>query len=394
MADIRTIKFWLALQQAFGVGSCQINWVSEHSRTAIDFYRGGEKLWSQMEKLSAKELQLLHHPDVTGIETILADCEQLGCYILTPEDDEYPANLRNIYAMPAVLFVKGSLKFLNDSPLAISMVGTRFASSSGLRIAWNIAHDLAEAGTAVVSGLAVGIDASCHLGAIAGKGRTVAVMPCGLDTVSPAENEYLWNKIILNGGAVISEYPPHFEVNWKRTFHVRNRLISGLAQGLVLVEGRERSGTTITFHHGLEQGRDIFVVPWDVTSPSGKWAVELLRQGAVPISNASQVLEDYEVPAMTFREHKVRKKVNVTAAVHEELMQMQKKHFPKTLENDLGELERKLLPHLTEEGQYPEQLAEASGLQMNELTQALTGLEMAGWAYAMPGGRYARQTEE
>ena len=381
------------------MGSNKINWVLDHSNTAIGFYRGGEKLWFQMEGLSSRELELLHHPDVPKIESVLAECERLGCYILTPEDEEYPVNLRNIYAMPAVLFVKGSLQFLNDAPLTIAMVGTRSGSSSGLRTAWNIARDLAEAKTAVVSGLAVGIDASCHLGAMSGHGKTVAVMPCGLETVSPSENEYIWNKIILNGGAVISEYPPNFEINWKRSFHVRNRLISGLAQGVVLVEGRERSGTSITFHHGLEQGRDIFVVPWDVTTAAGKWAVELLRQGAVPISNANQILEDYELPPMTFQEHKTRKKENVAAAVQEELKQIQRENFsknslPKTPKEELGELEQKLLPCLTGEGQYPEQLAEASGLQMDELTQALTGLEMGGWAYALPGGRYARRDEE
>ena len=378
MADLRTTKFWLALQQAFGVGSNKINWVLDHSNTAIDFYRSGEKLWRQIEKLTSHELHLLHHPDVSKIETILSDCEQLGCRILTPEDEEYPENLRNIYAMPAVLFVLGSLQFLNEAPLSVAMVGTRRCSSAGLHIAWNIAHDLAVSGTAVVSGLAMGIDASCHLGAIAGKGKTVAVMPCGLETISPPENEYLWHKVVQNGGAVISECPPNMAIDWKRTYHIMNRLISGLAQGVVLVEGRERSGTSITFHHGLEQGRDIFVVPWDITSAAGKWAVELLRQGAVPVSDAKQILEDYELP-----------KKPPAPPVSAELEQEHEVSFPQTPIEDLGDLERKLLPCLTEEGQYPEQLSEASNLQMDELMQALTGLEMGGWAYAMPGGRYA-----
>ena len=388
MADLRTTKFWLALQQAFGVGSTKINWVLDHSNTAIDFYRSGEKLWRQIEKLTSHELHLLHHPDVSKIETILSDCEQLGCRILTPEDEEYPENLRNIYAMPAVLFVLGSLQFLNEAPLSVAMVGTRRCSSAGLHIAWNIAHDLAVSGTAVVSGLAMGIDASCHLGAIAGKGKTVAVMPCGLETISPPENEYLWHKVVQNGGAVISECPPNMAIDWKRTYHIRNRLISGLAQGVVLVEGRERSGTSITFHHGLEQGRDIFVVPWDITSAAGKWAVELLRQGAVPVSDAKQILEDYELPSMSFPEHRTRKKPPAPP-VSAELEQEHEVSFPQTPIEDLGDLERKLLPCLTEEGQYPEQLSEASNLQMDELMQALTGLEMGGWAYAMPGGRYA-----
>lgn len=394
MADLRTTKYWLALQLAFGVGSGKINWILEHADTAIDFYRGGERLWSQMEHLSSAELERLHHPNTAEIEEILSSCEKLGCRIVTPEDGEYPANLRNIYAMPAVLFVLGSLQFLNESPLTAAMVGTRYCSSPGLRTAWNIARDLAASGTAIVSGLAVGIDASCHLGAMAGGGRTAAVMPCGLETISPPENEYIWNKILQNGGAVVSEYPPNFQVHWKKTFHLRNRLISGLAHGIVLVEGRERSGTSITFHHGLEQGRDIFVVPWDVTTASGRWAVELLRQGAVPVSSAAQILEDCKLPAMSFQEDRGRRKKAAVDAVLKELGHGRTFDFSKTPEEELGELEKKLLPWLKGEGQYPEQLAEASGLPMDELIQALTGLEIAGWAQALPGGRYAAILED
>ncbi len=383
MAELRSIKYWLALQQAFGVGSNQVNSAMELADTAIDFFRGGEKLWSQVEGITFQEIQRLHRPDIAGIEEMLSACENLGCRIVTPEDREYPNHLRNIYAMPAALFILGDLQALNDAPYSIAMVGTRNCSSSGLRTAWTIARGLAEAGAVVVSGLALGIDSSCHMGAIAGKGRTVAVMPCGLETISPPENEFLWHHILQNGGAVVSEWPPYTSVDRKTSFRTRNRLISGMAQGVVLVEGRERSGTSITFHHGLEQGRDIFVVPWDISTSAGKWAVELLRQGAVPVACAQHILEDYEKPAMRFPQPRPAKR---TAAAKEPL-----EAFPasQTPQEELGELEQRLLPHLNAGGAYPEQLAQASGLEIGELMQALTGLEVGGWAYAMPGGRYA-----
>ena len=405
MADLRTIKYWLALQLAFGVGSGKINGVLELSGGAIDFYRGGERLWSRIENLRAVEVERLRHPDQARIEAILGGCERLGCHIVTPEDREYPDRLRNIYGAPAVLFVLGDLSFLNSAPAAIAMVGTRRCSSAGMSTAWRLGHDLAASGAAVISGMAVGIDASSHLGALAAKGRTVALMPLGLETVTPPENEYLWHRIIDGGGAVVSEWPPDSRVDWKASFHTRNRLISGMAQGVVLVESRERSGANITFRHGLEQGRDIFVVPWDSSTEAGKWAVELLRQGAVPVCTAEQILEDYEAPKMTFPMKKARRR-SVIAAVRRETTAEEEENagqapsqgegeekkvlaFPKTPKEELGELALRLLPWLTEDGQYPEQLADSSGLEIGELMQALTVLEVAGWAQAMPGGRYA-----
>ena len=413
MADFRTIKYWLALQLAFGVGSGKLGGVLELTDSAIDFYRGGERLWSRIENLRTAELERLRRPDQARIENILTDCEKLGCHIVTPEDREYPDRLRSIYGPPAVLFVLGDLTFLSSAPAVIAMVGTRRCSSAGMSTAWRLGHDLAASGAAVISGMAVGIDASSHLGALAAKGKTVALMPLGLETVTPPENEFLWHRIIAGGGAVVSEWPPYSRVDWKASFHTRNRLISGMAQGVVLVESRERSGANITFRHGLEQGRDIFVVPWDASSEAGRWAVELLRQGAVPVCSAKQILEDYETPKMTFPDRKAGRRRAVIAAVREETGADRREEepseetvpeereelkkvleFPKTPKEELGELERRLLPWLTEDGQYPEQLADNSGLEIGELMQALTELEVAGWAQAMPGGRYAGNGEE
>ena len=178
--------------------------------------------------------------------------------VISIADIEYPSNLREIYSPPVFLYIKGNKEILSKTN--ISIVGCRNCSNYGKEVAQNIAYNLAKNNINVVSGLARGIDEYSHLGAIYAKGKTIAVLACGVDYIYPKENSYLVNKILNLGGALISEYPVGVFPQ-KNNFPARNRIISGLSQGVVVVEAKKKSGSLITADFALEQGRDVFVVP-------------------------------------------------------------------------------------------------------------------------------------
>lgn len=204
------------------------------------------------------------------------------------KDNEYPDNLKDIYDPPATLYVKGSI--LPQDKIAIAIVGTRLASYYGLSTAERLAYDLALKGVTIVSGMARGIDSAAHRGALNAKGRTIAVFGCGLDYIYPPENSKLSEKI-YESGALISEFPEGTPP-YKGNFPKRNRLISGLSLGVVVVEAGLRSGALITANLALEQGREVFSVPGQANSFNTKGTHRLLRDGAKLVENADDILEE------------------------------------------------------------------------------------------------------
>ena len=178
--------------------------------------------------------------------------------IITINDKEYPELLKQIYDPPKKLYIKGNKNILNSNSIAI--IGARETTEYGKKAAKYFSYNLGREGITIVSGLARGIDSYAHIGTICGKGKTIAVVGNGLDITYPKENEYIAQKIIETGGAIISEYPLGTKPE-KRNFPARNRIISGLSKAVIVVEAKEKSGTLITVDFALEQGRDIYVVP-------------------------------------------------------------------------------------------------------------------------------------
>ncbi len=205
----------------------------------------------------------------------------------------FPLPLLSMPDPPVGLYYRGSMtNFDWREDILIAVVGSRLPTGYGERMAYHIARDLARSGVVVVSGLAQGTDTFAHRGALDGGGRTVAVLGTGIDRIYPADNLRLAGEIVEKGGLVVSEYPPGCPVN-RQMFVARNRLVSALSRGVLVVEGGARSGTLTTSRFAAEQGRDVFALPGQVGNQNSLAPHFLLKQGAVPVTGAADILAYY-----------------------------------------------------------------------------------------------------
>ena len=205
-------------------------------------------------------------------------------------DNEYPRNLKEIYAPPRTIYVLGNKQLLNQTGIAI--VGSRDSTEYGKYISSKIARELAEKGINIISGLAIGIDEYAHIGALQqNKGKTIAVLGSGIDQIYPKQNIELARKIIKAEGCIISEYPIGTKPE-KKNFPQRNRIISAISQGILVVEAGEKSGALITAEFGLEQGKEIFAVPGDITKENSKGTNLLIKDGAKLVLSSQDILEE------------------------------------------------------------------------------------------------------
>jgi len=230
---------------------------------------------------TGKSLELAQQECAKAIEA--------GARIISLSDSEYPSRLKEIYDPPVILFVKGSVEALSQP--GIAMVGTRHPTPYGSGMAERLSIDLAARGLVIISGLARGIDTASHRGAVAAKGKTVAVLGTGIDVMYPKENTRLTEQIIALGGALITEFPVGTSPA-PQNFPIRNRIISGMSAGVLVIEAAEYSGTRITSRCALEQNRDVYAVPGNVTN-KGSWGPNtLIKQGAKLVATWEDVWED------------------------------------------------------------------------------------------------------
>jgi len=288
---------------------------------------------------------------------------ELGIVILTLDDPEYPERLRRIPDPPRVLYRRGNL--LPEDGEGIAVVGARACTAYGRTIAERLGRELAGAAVTVVSGLARGIDGCAHRGALAGGGRTVAVLGTGLDRVYPPEHRRLAAEIAQRG-ALLSEFPLASEPEpWH--FPLRNRVISGLARGVVVVEAAERSGALVTADMALEQGREVFAVPGPVTAPSSAGTNRLIRQGAGLVGSAADVLEAF--PDLAAR---------LPGGATDPAMA------------GLSEAERRLLAAMGSGPQPIDEIIRACQVPATDTAALLTALEIKGLVRQHPGKIFVR----
>ncbi|MEE0264426.1 MAG: DNA-processing protein DprA [Acutalibacteraceae bacterium] len=285
-----TLKYWVWLQACLGYANPKVNVIRRFYPSVIDFYNGGRQEWILCGCFTKSEMQNFSTFTLQQAQQIIDKCNLLGYKMYTMDMPEYPEQLKEIYDPPAVLYVNGNLPDV-DNILSIAMVGTRNATVNGKKLAYSIAYDLAKSGVAVVSGGALGIDTSSHSGALSAQGTTICVLGCGINYNYLMCNAPMRSSIAKTG-AVISEYPPDTAPQ-KYSFPKRNRIISALSQGVLVVEAGEKSGALITATTALSQNKDVFAIPGDVTNAVAFGTNSLIKQGAKPVTNAVDIIEEY-----------------------------------------------------------------------------------------------------
>jgi DNA processing protein len=317
--------------------------------------------------------------DWKKIEKELECADRTGVSIVTSQDPLYPSQLLNTYDYPAFLYVKGHLK---EDDVNVAVVGSRTASTYGKFTTERLCRELVLRGITVISGLARGIDSAAHRGALSGKGRTIAVLGCGLDVVYPPENEKLFDEISLQG-ALISEFPFGTPPN-APNFPARNRIISGISLGVVVVEASEKSGSLITARIALEQGREVFAVPGSIDSSGSRGTNKLIKQGAKLIENVEDILEEI-LPQVTI----------APKVVKPDQRQKQPEDHQKILNLSpdlvLKETEKTVWQVLSQKPVHIDQIITSTGLTAHEVLGILLNLELQGLIEQKPGKTYMRK---
>ena len=385
------LKYWLWLTELPGLTNQTRLALLRHFPTPEDVYYADPEEVLLTEGITREQAKLLEDKDCSGADRILADCQRLDLDILTIQDAGYPNRLRNIYDPPCLLYVRGRLPAFDDEA-SIAVVGTRDCTPYGVSSAEKLGYGLAAGGAVVVSGLARGVDSAALRGALRAGGTVTAVLGNGLDVIYPPENQYLYEDVAA-AGALISEYPPGTPPEAKH-FPVRNRIMSGLCLGTLVVEAPARSGALITAGTALEQGRDVFAVPGPIDAPASVGCNRLIRDGAGLVSDTWDILGEYEP---RFPDKLRREGARETPAVlgYQARQKTEPKPVPPSVSlshNDYSLTDDQicLLRALTEVPMLVDDLIELTDIPTRRVLSALTVLEIEHLVTQHSGKRYAR----
>jgi DNA processing protein len=286
-------RYWIGFHLIPGVGAARVERLVDHFGSVAAAWEADELDLREVGLPKDTVAAIVRERRTIDLDAEMNKLDRHGVRAVTLDDDDYPRLLRHIPSPPTVLYVRGTILASDD--LAIGIVGTRRATGYGNDLSQRFAIELAAAGVTVVSGLALGIDTVAHRAALEAGGRTIAVFGCGLDSIYPPSNRHLAARIIEQG-AVVSEYALGTKPD-ARNFPVRNRIISGLSRGVLVVEAPLKSGALITTAFAADQGRDVYAVPGSALSANSAGCHELIRNGATLVTSASQILENLDVAA-------------------------------------------------------------------------------------------------
>ncbi len=359
---------WMVLSQIPGVGNATFWSLIEHFGSPENVLASTTKELEKVPRIGKKQLR-----GFSQIEEVHRSCcqqlrklENIGGKYLTFADDLYPELLRQISDPPPVLYLRGDTKLL--STCCIAIVGSRASTSYGNRTAFTLAKRLVNAGVTIVSGLALGIDAESHRGALAGEGATIGVLGCGIDVLYPRQHGRLYHEI-AEKGVIVSEYPLGTSPEGFR-FPARNRIIAGLSKGVVVVEAARKSGSLITAQFALDEGREVYGVPGQVDSFKSGGVHWLLQQGAKLVQSENDILEDL-------------------ALTHSLATTVDQNRGDSAFFN-LEPAARKLLENIETYPQARESLLHKSGLKVSEFSELLLLLELDGFVEILPGDEVRR----
>lgn len=378
------IEYWVWLSTRSNVGARTSAALLEAFGTPQEVYRADREALLASGFVSANMLPSLLDKSLLETNRILADCTDKQIRILTLHEEGYPACLRAIADPPLLLYLRGSLPETEERPV-IGIVGARAASAYGLSIAERMGYQLHAGGCTVVSGMAKGIDSAAMRGALKAGDRVIAVLGCGVDMIYPLANRDIYNEL-LTRGCILSEYPPNTPPV-PENFPPRNRIISGLSDGVLVVEAPKKSGSLITAEFALEQNRDIFAVPGNIGVPACEGSNLLIRNGAELVQDGSDILQAYACrydlspdpsPSDTLPEK--------TIDIDKPIIYIDAKAMPPGLTADgVAVMQAVGASTLT-----MDELIEASGLSAGKVLSTATLLEVKGYLQRLVGNRFRR----
>lgn len=410
--------YWVWLAGRVGIGSKEFARLISMVSDPYDIYRLSEEEIEQL-KIGERLKQKLCDKSLTDAYAIIKYCKTEKVDIIGYSDKRYPARLRTLEDPPVLLYCKGKLPDMN-AKLCVGMVGTREMSEYGMQTAYKISYELSAAGVCVVSGMAKGIDGVCACGAIEGGGNTVAVLGSGISIIYPKCHVTL-SKAIRSCGAIITEYPP-YERPLRANFPKRNRIISGLCQGVLVIEGDNGSGALITAKAAIQQGRELFALPGQVSDRNAEGPNELIRDGANVARCAQDIIDHYDflyhdtlnrkafekAKTCSDLKEKILRKYGVPAVCEKEtelsapdvkeesgasdIPSRTEKTAPKADLSALDALDEttRHIYRLLPDGVFTADDVAARGVAVYHAMTALTMLEIGGLVTSMPGGAYKK----
>jgi len=403
-----TLKYWVWLALAFGAANHRVWELTIEFENVESAYKALKT--NNLKGVTEKEKQSIKTTHIEQAEKIIEYCNNNQISIISYEDESYPARLREIYNPPVVLYCYGDLSFVDNS-IALGVVGAREPSDYGVNVAENICSELARVGTVLVSGFAYGIDSIAHKCALVNHSKTIAVLAGGVDYDYPVENAKL-KKILAKNGAVISEYPPGTKPFFE-FFRQRNRLISALSLGVLIIEASSKSGSLNTASHALQQGKDIFCIPpHDIFDEKYSGVISLLRDGAIPVFSHLDILyEYYDNYSHKLKENKMFENYLITPSNKSEQKQdiFNKDDFTKSIikekaekntkpdahqktHNDyshLSEVQSKIIELLKDKTLLVDDIICELQLDVSVVLMELTELELNGLIKSLAGKRYS-----
>lgn len=384
---------WLWLSALDKITPRQKGLLLQHFSDPEEIYYARDKRLAAIEELSSGTLEALENKDLSRAETIASSCRGKHINILTYRDAAYPSRLRNIPDPPVVLYYTGVLPDFDSQPV-IAVVGTRKASPYGISATKEISAQMACCGALVISGGATGVDTAAMEMALSTGNATVGVLGCGVDIVYPASNRELYNKVVKNG-CLISEYAPGTKPTpW--SFPQRNRILSGLSHGVLVVEAPMKSGALITARNAIEQGRDVYAVPGNIDSESCAGSNNLLREGATPVFCGWDAVRFYESRFSCVKKREIQHKevaevAEGTPAKPVKEPPADKKDIDKPANSpysgilDFNEQEKRIMDCLTVEPISVDLLIARAGIPAQEVIRTLTMLSLKGAVIQHPG---------
>lgn len=352
-------KYYLGFSYFKGIGPMKFNALMHVFRSVkVAYFATDEDISHVIGSNAASGFSLFR--STFDADSEITRLQQQGITIIDRDDALFPANLKEISDPPICLFVKGDVsKYSWERAILFAVVGTRNPTEYGRMITTKFSRELAENGAVIVSGLAMGVDALAHWAAIHAGKRTIAFLGCGVNIVYPAVNSYLYKEILRTGGLIISEFPPDMRT-LKGHFISRNRLISGISQGVLVTEGLIDSGSLITARYALAQGKDVFATPAPIHSALSKAPNLLLKEGAKLVTEIDDILGEFHLGSSGKSNRNL----------------------------DLNDLEKELYKVLAKESFSPDDLARALNLPVTQILQLISGMELSGIVEKNESGKY------